>query len=115
MMHIDEIDSTLLKRALDAIGLKLKIDLEGESYCTRRTKIEIVSKKRSEVVHGISVDGQLRTPRQLGSAIDWILRDKRCTHFLLSKPKSWKLFTIENPFPKLPYDEGIKIWLDTHC
>lgn len=115
MMHIDEIDSTLLKQALDAIGLKLKINLEGESYCTRRTKIEIVSKKRGEIMLGIAVDGQLRDPRQLGWAIDWILKDKKCTHFLLAKPQSLTVFTIENPFPKLPYDEGIKIWLDMHC
>ena len=114
-MHIDEIDSTLLKQALDAIGLKLKIDLEGESYCTRRTKIKIVSKKSDEIVLGIKVDGQLKDPRQLGCAIDWILRNKKCTHFLLSKPQSLTLFTIENPFPKLLYDEGIKIWLDIHC
>ena len=111
--HVDEVDPSLIERALGAVGLKLDVYMqEDESYCTRKTRVKISSKTRGEVVCGLSVDGQLKDPRQLGVAIDWVLRDKRCTHFLVVKPTSPWMHSIDNPFPKMGCDEAVEVWLD---
>lgn len=113
MMHIDEIDYSLLKRALQALGFDLEIYLDEDKHCTRRTRAYISCRRKGEIFCGLVLDGFICNPHQLGVLIDYVLKDRRCTEFLISKDTPPLLEHIKNPFPDLPCDEAIEIYIDT--